>query len=256
MHRRLVLYAICLVILLCAAPGCATIMHGRTQTISITSDPPGATARVGPSTIVTPGQVTLDTNKSYTVTFEMPGYAMSSAVISKKASGWLWGNILIGGIPGLIIDLASGSANRLRPEVVHARLQPLSSSALPDTQHHTCAPRSLQPPDEERRTTMAGCHAFACESMPWDSKGSSACFSSGKTRHPEQTSSNTRRGFLYIPLGKRSAVGERLEARLARPRVCTPPRGSSRLANPRSGESSRTPTRALLCSRAGDQGNT
>ena len=119
--RTAVLLAI-VVVMGVMSSGCATIMHGRTETISITSDPSGAVAHVGGQEIVTPGEITLDRNKSYTVTFEKPGYESATARIRSQRSGWIWGNILIGGIPGIIVDLATGSAGDLTPNIVSVTL--------------------------------------------------------------------------------------------------------------------------------------
>ena len=133
MSRRCLCVIAALVLAVSCTQGCATIIHGRTQSISISSDPPGARASVGGATAATtPAQVTLDRNKSYTVTFEKEGYAPASAEIRKTVSPWIFGNILIGGIPGIIVDLITGSASALTPETIHVQLQASGRSSTID----------------------------------------------------------------------------------------------------------------------------
>ena len=119
-HRHL-LIVVCASLAL--AGGCCTIMDGKTQTVSISSTPPGANAVVGGQTFITPGEVTLARNKSYTVTFTKEGYQSATLGIKKTVNPWIFGNILIGGIPGIVVDLITGSATQLTPASLHAYLR-------------------------------------------------------------------------------------------------------------------------------------
>ena len=42
--------------------------------------------------------------------------------LTRKTNGWVWGNIVFGGIIGLIIDASSGAMYKLTPEQVNAQL--------------------------------------------------------------------------------------------------------------------------------------
>lgn len=44
------------------------------------------------------------------------GYEDSSVVFAKAVSGWVWGNLLFGGIPGWIIDAADGAMLNRTPD--------------------------------------------------------------------------------------------------------------------------------------------
>lgn len=108
---------------------CASIAHGTHQTIPISSNPPGATVAVSC------GKAKPVLNKTPT-TFDAPrhanpcsiivskeGYEDSSFAFTRRMSGWFWGNILIGGILGMIIDGADGAIYNVVPEVANITLQ-------------------------------------------------------------------------------------------------------------------------------------
>jgi len=104
--------------------GCATIMHGGgSQTIGVSSTPSGATVAVdNVERGVTPLSVELKRNQPHTLVFSLEGYDGASATTSKKVSGWVWGNIVFGGLIGLVVDFASGGVYNIVPENVHADL--------------------------------------------------------------------------------------------------------------------------------------
>lgn len=115
--------------ILCATSlGCATIITGRTQSVTINSLPSGATATVDGQKVITPGKVMLRRDDNYIVKVEKDGHAAGQANINSGLNPWLLGNVLIGGIIGLAIDFASGSAWKLSPDQVNAELTPLSAS--------------------------------------------------------------------------------------------------------------------------------
>ena len=126
--------------------GCATVIHGTNQQIRFESTPSGATAQVrataktGTQSVTTPGQLTLSRDSSYDVTFEKPAYLPAHAHVGQSASGAVWGNILLGGIIGFIVDLSDGAAYNLEPETVSTTLV-ADPAATPPTESHT-APNS------------------------------------------------------------------------------------------------------------------
>src|SRR5262249_15234233 len=76
----------------------------------------------------------LERDKDHTVTIELAGYEPYSATITKSVTGWVWGNILFGGIIGLAVDAISGGLYVLSPEQVQATLmpQPKNSASVGD----------------------------------------------------------------------------------------------------------------------------
>lgn len=107
---------------------CASIIHGSKQMITFQSTPVGATVSVadamgvGYGECVTPCEIELKRKREYHVKFMKEGYSAADLVIQRKSSGWIWGNILLGGVIGLVIDFSNGSAYKLSPEQMQATL--------------------------------------------------------------------------------------------------------------------------------------
>lgn len=113
--------------------GCASIVHGPIQTVSITSQPKGARLTIdGKDYGITPGIVSLprlgrskgdpQQKISYAVKIELEGFYPYELTIKREMDTWVVGNILIGGIVGLIIDAATGSMYNLYPDQIVAPL--------------------------------------------------------------------------------------------------------------------------------------
>jgi hypothetical protein len=118
--------------------GCASIVNGGNRSISINTVPPGATASVRKSggsidDIVTvqktPCTVSLDPKKSYfagqayTLRLELPGYRATEVELTPKLSGWYFGNILFGGLIGMLaVDPATGSMWNITPDKIEQSL--------------------------------------------------------------------------------------------------------------------------------------
>jgi hypothetical protein len=124
--------------------GCATIMEGTGQSMSISTNPAGALCNVDRTgthlgTIVTtPGSLRVDKGKAdITVSCSKEGYQAASVEQSPKFVATTFGNILLGGLVGVVVDAASG-ANFDYPAEVRLELAPLDSppganSAVPAT---------------------------------------------------------------------------------------------------------------------------
>lgn len=107
--------------------GCASIMGGGgPQKISLNSTPSGAvvTIRGNELSVVTPGTIKLSTKTPlYVLRFEKEGYESVEVTLVQSQNGWVWGNILIGGLIGLVIDFSTGAAYKLTPQEVNVALQ-------------------------------------------------------------------------------------------------------------------------------------
>jgi uncharacterized protein YceK len=111
------------VLLSCVVVGCATIMHGTTQGIGFSSTPSGASITVDNQTHgTTPTVVNLDRKDTHIVKIELAGYQPFEATITRSVSGWVWGNIVFGGLIGLVVDAISGGLYKLSPEQLHGAL--------------------------------------------------------------------------------------------------------------------------------------
>ncbi len=103
--------------------GCASIMHGTTQGISISSAPTGAQVAVNNVEVgTTPVVAELKRKDQHVVQVMLDGYEPFEMALNRSVSGWVWGNIVFGGIIGLAVDAATGGLYKLSPEQVRAEM--------------------------------------------------------------------------------------------------------------------------------------
>lgn len=126
------------------ASGCASIVHGGNRSISIGSDPQGAKVTVckeGSTQVVsegkTPCTVLLDPKggyfkaQDYNITIELPGYKAAQVSLRHELSGWYFGNILLGGLIGMIVvDPCTGSMWDLTPDKIEQKLTPEQAALI------------------------------------------------------------------------------------------------------------------------------
>jgi hypothetical protein len=130
MGGKKILFAIILLAAAAYAPGCATIMHGSTQQVTVTSRPVGAMVVVdGGLRYRTPTILTLSRKESHTVEISYDGYQTETVDIKRVSSGAVFGNILAGGLIGYAVDSSSGGAYRLEPEQISIDLRPIPTAA-------------------------------------------------------------------------------------------------------------------------------
>ena len=103
---------------------CASIVSGSKQNINFNSTPSGATVWVDDVNLgVTPVIAQLERiKKKQKDKIELQGYKPYELILNRKTNGWIWGNILFGGIIGIIIDASSGAMYRLTPDQIEAQL--------------------------------------------------------------------------------------------------------------------------------------
>ena len=103
--------------------GCATIMHGTSQEIGIQSKPTGAIVTINNKEFgKTPVVAELSRKNSHIVHVTLEGYQPFDATITRSTSGWVWGNLVFGGLIGLAVDAISGGLYKLKPEQIEAEL--------------------------------------------------------------------------------------------------------------------------------------
>jgi hypothetical protein len=121
-------------LLLCG--GCASVISGRHAEVTIDSVPSNAHVVVRDkrgrevANAITPATVALKRKDKwimparYTATIEAPGYEPIDVPIKSTVNPWVLGNVVIGGIPGLIVDNATGAAWMPRNSEIHQQLAP------------------------------------------------------------------------------------------------------------------------------------
>lgn len=108
---------------ICILTGCASIMNGTKQSLGISSIPSGANVTVdGKSEGTSPVLVQLSRKKSHLIKIEMAGFEPFELYTKRKYSGWVWGNILLGGIIGIAVDTATGAIYKITPTKVNGSL--------------------------------------------------------------------------------------------------------------------------------------
>ncbi len=108
--------------------GCATIVHGTTQDIPVSSKPEGAIAKTSSGMeCTTPCKLTLKRKEDHTITIKKDGYEEHMVTCQHVVSGAVAGNILAGGLVGWGIDAMSGGQYRLVPESISVELHPLTA---------------------------------------------------------------------------------------------------------------------------------
>jgi hypothetical protein len=111
--------------------GCATIMHGTSQKIGISSMPTGAKVSIDNKDLgITPLFADLKRGEDHIVKIDLEGYQRSELTITKSVSGWVWGNIVLGGLIGLAVDAMTGGLYDLSPEQLNAELKKQGASAI------------------------------------------------------------------------------------------------------------------------------
>ena len=109
---------------------CSTIVEGTDQTVTVTSEPEGAVCRLmREGEIVgainpTPGSIEVDrSNDDITVKCDLDGYLTSIGVLPSEFEGMTFGNILFGGIIGVVVDASTGAASQY-PESINVVMIP------------------------------------------------------------------------------------------------------------------------------------
>ena len=103
---------------------CATIISGSRQNVEITSEPISAKVYINEIEIgQTPVQKNLKRNQEYQLTLKLDGYKTYETKLEKKFNVWYIGNVLIGGIIGLVIDPITGAMHKLKPEEIDGNLK-------------------------------------------------------------------------------------------------------------------------------------
>ena len=121
-----------------ATSGCATIVARSSQEITITSVPEGAAVKInnkGGAAVhsgSTPMTVTLKKGRGYfkaeryTIHLAKDGYQVRDIVVQGEVNGWYFGNVLFGGLIGLLaVDPATGAMYTLKPKEVTTTLDAL-----------------------------------------------------------------------------------------------------------------------------------
>jgi hypothetical protein len=116
------------------AAGCATVTRGTTSQVQFVSDPPGAELRTSLGhACVTPCTLNFQRRDEFVVTFSRAGYRSVQIPVSTRIAGagaaGFAGNVILGGVVGMGVDVATGAALEHCPNPVSVTL---AAAAAPD----------------------------------------------------------------------------------------------------------------------------
>lgn len=107
---------------------CASIIHGSKQSVAFTSTPSSARVTVDDQLVGnTPVVAKLTRKDKHIVRIELEGYSPFEATLARRTSGWVWGNIVFGGLIGLAVDASTGAMYKLTPAEISGTLGPVTS---------------------------------------------------------------------------------------------------------------------------------
>lgn len=108
--------------------GCATIISGTKQDISVNSTPASASVTVktvggvGVFTGTTPATCKLERKREYIVYVRLDGFQEQQIQVSHSFNAWVVGNLVCGGVLGLVIDAVTGAMWNLEPQTIHMEM--------------------------------------------------------------------------------------------------------------------------------------
>ena len=148
---------------------CATVTRGTTSQIQVQSEPTGADVATSfGHRCVTPCTLTVDRKAEFTVSVAKPGYRQVDTPVRMRLAGagaaGFAGNILLGGVVGMVADAATGATLEHDPNPVSVTLSPIAPP--PRQRQRGRAPVAAPPPSGELPPIPAAPEPLATQPMP------------------------------------------------------------------------------------------
>ena len=111
--------------------GCATVTRGTTNKVQIVSEPNGASARTSfGHQCTTPCTLSVSRKDEFSVVVSAPGYEEQRVDVKTQLAGTgaagFAGNIVAGGVVGMVVDASTGATLEHSPNPVSVTLRPLA----------------------------------------------------------------------------------------------------------------------------------
>ncbi|QDQ29110.1 PEGA domain-containing protein [Chitinimonas arctica] len=111
-------------LLVLLSTGCASIVDGTTQKLTVQSEPSGAEVTInGQSRGKTPLVTEIKRQDLAQMSVSLDGYKTQKLELTTKLNTTFWGNAIIGGLPGSTTDAATGAAREYSPNAYFIRLE-------------------------------------------------------------------------------------------------------------------------------------
>jgi hypothetical protein len=186
LHRCLVAAAMAAAALTSA---CASLTSGQQQAMSFQTDPAEADCTLTQSNTEiarfrTPGSVVLKRAKApITIACTKTGYHPTRAMIDTTIAGAAWGNLVAGGIVGVVIDQSTGAAFRYYDP---PKFTMVAAAESPSQTSQVIAPGiTLLPPEGPLATASASLAAVAQPTQPAVATTTSAAVPTSATQMPQ-----------------------------------------------------------------------
>jgi hypothetical protein len=110
--------------------GCASVTRGTTNQVQINSSPPEAQARTSMGHVcVTPCTLQFSRKDEFTVLITKPGFHSVEVPVKVQVAGagaaGFAGNVILGGVVGMVVDASTGATLEHVPNPVTATLIPV-----------------------------------------------------------------------------------------------------------------------------------
>ena len=111
--------------------GCATIVHlGGNEELNVSSEPAGAKVVIdGTERGVTPLATKVERKKDHAVVLTKEGFEENQSRVESHLSWWVAGNVILGGLVGILVDVLSGGGYTIEPDAVAVTLKPIEGVA-------------------------------------------------------------------------------------------------------------------------------
>jgi hypothetical protein len=146
------IFAVMVLAMLCA--NCATVTRGTTSQVQIYSEPRGADVATSLGhRCTTPCTLSIDRKAEFTVSISKTGFKpvqmpVRAQVAGAGAAGFA-GNIILGGVVGMVADAATGATLEHVPNPVSANLQPVAPAPRGNQRGRKPEPRAILTPQSE-----------------------------------------------------------------------------------------------------------
>lgn len=116
-----------------ALGACATVTRGSEDAWVVNTEPSGAKVETtnGHQCPETPCAIKMKRKSEFTATITKPGYKTATVQVSHKTANagaaGVAGNVLLGGVIGLGVDMYSGASQDLVPNPVTVKLEPVDA---------------------------------------------------------------------------------------------------------------------------------
>ena len=111
--------------------GCASIITGTSQELTVTSTPAGAKAYLDGRVLgTTPFTTHVDRESKAVLEIQKDGYRTVRLPLQAGLNPWFWGNIVLGGLIGSTTDGISGAVHEYRQDNYIVTLEPLGTNRL------------------------------------------------------------------------------------------------------------------------------